>query len=238
MKTDQGGASWPFCPGCCRSLKASLISWLKLELLVAGFGRREATTSTSFCLPQICSPLPAMQLDWWLVPGTGEASQDQGCPAGVWSRDTTRDVHVGDPSPLLPALLRWSGARAAPLAGGKRTLNLMKLQGVGFARQCHPLRCQLPSRPRGHGPCPGGCYLGRWVGHSAGLAQKQQQQPPSCFQFPTSWQSRREKHVTDTLLLNSMGLKIKVLKFCPAGQKTSAPAMTQSGEKHRDFQHL
>lgn len=138
MKTDQGGASWPFCPGCCRSLKASLISWLKLELLVAGFGRREATTSTSFCLPQICSPLPAMQLDWWLVPGTGEASQDQGCPAAVWSRDTTRDVHVGDPSPLLPALLRWSGARAAPLAGGKRTLNLMKLQRRWFCSAVPP----------------------------------------------------------------------------------------------------
>lgn len=56
--------------------------------------------------------------------------RDQGCPADVWSRDTTRDAHLGDPSPSLPALLRRSGACAAPLAGGKCTLNLMKLQGV------------------------------------------------------------------------------------------------------------
>lgn len=47
--------------------------------------------------------------------------RDQGCPADVWSSDTTRDAHRG---------LRRSGARAAPLAGGKCTLNLMKLQGV------------------------------------------------------------------------------------------------------------
>lgn len=72
-----------------------------------------------------------MELDWNLSQGPVKCPREQGCPAHLWSRDTTGDAHLGDPSPPLPTLLQWSSARAAPLAGGKRTLNLMKLQGVG-----------------------------------------------------------------------------------------------------------
>lgn len=153
-----------------------------------------------------------------LPQGLVKYPRDQGCPADLRSRDTTRDAHLGDPSPLPPAALRWSSARDAPLAGGKRTLNLMKLRGVGCS--AGPPTAVPAALPATRAPAlPWWMLSGPVSRAECWVSTKTTTTTHSCFQFLTPWQSRRERHVTDSPLLNSMGLKIKILSFAQLGRK-------------------
>lgn len=79
-KTDQHEASWLFCQGCCRIWRASLSSWLKLQLQAAGLSRRGARTSTgvSAFLRFVHLLEPSSVMGQWSL--TGELSQGLRAP--------------------------------------------------------------------------------------------------------------------------------------------------------------
>lgn len=157
---------------------------------------------------------------------TGDLSQglvkrprDQGCPADLWHRDTTADAHVGDPSPPPPAVEQ----RPCRASGGKRTLNLMKLQGVGCSAVPPTAvpAALLATRARA---LPWWMLSGLLSRAECWLSKKNNNNNPQllsvqCSILPTSWQSQREKHVTNTPLLNSRRLEIKQVSFAQLGRK-------------------